>query len=180
MRAARGFTLVVVMLVAVVVAVVGSTAVLVGTHDAGTAAARNMRAQALAAAEAGLAHFQQVAHPGSIVAGTYYLGGAGDADADFRWLPRVPGRQGEMLDARYRVRGLGPGPLPGTGLALVEGEVLSGGGVVGRATLGVAVQSMSPGSDAGRQQEDDGSAGGSGDGYGSQAPIRLQGGAFDG
>ena len=180
MRSDRGFTLVVVLLVAVVVAVIGSTAVVIGTQEAGTAAARNVRAQALSAAEAGLAHFEQLAQPGTIQAGAYYVGGAGSGDADYRWLPRIPGRSAEMLDARYRVRGLGPGPLPGTGLALVEGEVLSGGAVVGRASLSVVVQAVSPASDAGRQQEDDSAAGGSADGFGTRAAISLQGGAFDG
>ncbi len=177
----RGFSLLVVLLVAVVLAVVGSSAVLVATRDAGTAGARAMRVQALAAAEAGLAHFQQMASPSLIEDGTYYVGrDTGDANTDYRWLPQVPGRNGEMLDARYRVRGGGPGPLPKTGLAIVEGEVLSGGRVVGRAELSVLVKAAVLGGSAGRNQEDHSEAGGNADGVIPTTAISLEGGAFDG
>ena len=178
-RNERGFSLLVVLLVAVVLAAVASSAVVVATGDAGTAAARNMRAQALAAAEAGLAHFNQTAHP-SLMAEAYYLGGSGTGDADYLWLPDIPGRNGETLQARYRVRGTGGGPLPKTGLAVVEGEVLSGGRVVGRAELAVLLKAESGVNEAGIFQEDYSETGGAADGAKSNDSISLQGAEFDG
>ena len=173
----RGFSLLVVLLVAVVLAAAGSSAVYVATSDVGTAGARNMRAQALAAAEAGLAHFHQVAHP-SLMGNAWYLGGGGDTDADFLWLPDVPGRSGETLQARYRVRGVGAGPQPHTRPGGVGGQVLSGGQVVGRAELSVLVQTQGGSSEAGIFQEDYSETGGAADdGYADD--IGLQGEGFD-
>lgn len=176
-RDERGFSMLVVLLVAVILAAVGSSVVYVATSDAGTAGARNMRAQALAAAEAGLAHFNQVAHP-SMMTDTWYLGGGGDTDADFLWLPDVPGRNGGTLQARYRVRGVGPGPLPKTGLAVIEGQVLSGGRIVGQAELGVLVQTQGGVNEAGLFQEDYSETGASAD-DGSNDSVELEGGEFD-
>lgn len=176
MRDERGFSLLVVLLVSVVLAAVGSSVVYVATSDVGTAGARNMRAQALAAAEAGLAHFQRVAHP-SLMGDAWYLGGGADG-VDYYWLPDVPGRHGEMLQARYRVRGVGPGPLPKTGVAVVEGEVLSGGHVVGRAEVMVLVQSQGGASEAGIFQEDYSETGAAAD-DGYVDDIGLEGGEFD-
>jgi len=180
MKGERGFTLLVVLLVAIVLAVVGSSAVLIGTRETGTAGARSLRAQALAAAEAGLAHYQQIAHPSMTVAGEYYIGGAGTADADWRWLPQVPGRSGGTLEPRYRVRGVGPGPTPETGLAVIEGQVVSGGRVIATAELSVIVKAEGGIGDAGTHQEDYSEAGGSADGVASNSSINLQGGDFDG
>lgn len=53
--AERGFSLLIVMFVLIVMAVVGGIAVTVTTSDAGTAGARSQRAHALLAAETGLA-----------------------------------------------------------------------------------------------------------------------------
>lgn len=153
MRNDRGFSLLLVLLVAVLLAVVGTSAVLLGTSEVGTAGARSTRAQALAAAEAGLAHFRRVAQP-SMTEARYYMGKAGNDADSFYWLPDVPGRNGETFQSRYRVRGVGPGPLPGTGLAIVEGEVLSGGQVVGRTELSVIVGKSGIAEDAGTGQED--------------------------
>lgn len=175
----RGFSLLVVLLVSVILAAVASTTVVIATSDAGTASARNMRAQALAAAEAGVAHFNRVAHP-SLMGDGYYLGGAGGADTDYLWLPEIPGRRGETLQARYRVRGTGAGPLPKTGHAVVEGEVLAGGRVVGRAELAVLLKADTGASEAGVFQEDFSETGGAADGAGNNDSIGLEGGEFDG
>ena len=77
-------------------------------------------------------------------------------------------------------RGGGPGPLPKTGLAIVEAEVLSGGHVVGRAELSVVVKAAMLGGAAGRNQEDHSEAGGNADGVIPSTAISLEGGAFDG
>ena len=176
-RNERGFSLLVVLVVAVILTAVGASVVYLATSDAGTAGARNMRAQALAAAEAGLAHFTQVAPP-SLMTETWYLGGGGDSDTDFLWLPDVPGRHGETLQARYRVRGVGPGPLPKTGLAVVEGQVQAGGRVVGRAEVAVLVQTHGGANEAGIFQEDYSETGAAAD-DGSYDSIGLEGGEFD-
>lgn len=149
---ARGFSLLTVLMVLVVLALTAMTALTLSTQEAGTARTYTMRKQAFAAAEAGLTQFKTRAQP-SLIADEYYIGGPGSADGDYMWLADIPSGDGGVLQARYRVRGVGPGPLPATGLVVVEGEVLSDGNVVGRAALSVILGLDDTGQDAGTGQK---------------------------
>jgi hypothetical protein len=159
-----------VMLVIIAVAIAGTSAVAISNGEAGTAGARSMRANALAAAEAGLAHFNRTATPTRMDDG-WYLGG----DDEWFWLPSTKSATGETMEARYRVRGEGPGPIPSTGLAIVEGQVLAGGNVVGRTEIAVILMSESRFGDAGTHQEDLNQTGSSADlpGY-TTRPVSLE------
>lgn len=80
MRPARGFSLLLVLLTLVVIAVLGTTAVVLASSDAGAAAGRSNRALALAAAEAGLAAYSGNFSPSvdcAQPAGTSLLAGNG-------------------------------------------------------------------------------------------------------
>jgi len=166
----RGFSLLLVMLVLIAVAIAGTSAVAISNSEAGTAGARSTRAQALAAAEAGLAHFNRIATPTRMDDG-WYLGD----DGEWFWLPELKSASGETLQARYRVRGAGPGPVPSTGLALVEGQVLADGNVIGTSAISVILKSETAFGDAGTHQEDLNQTGSSADLPGSTtAPVSLE------
>lgn len=165
----RGFSLLLVLLVLIAIAIAGTSAVVIATGESGTAGARSMHAQALAAAEAGLAHFNRTATPTRMDTG-WYLGD----DAEYFLLPEMKTAAGETLHARYRVRGEGPGPIPSTGLARIEGQVLAGDTVVGRAEIAVILGSLNVLGDAGTHQEDLNQTGSSADLPGSTtAPVSL-------
>lgn len=175
-RTDRGFSLFTVLLVIVVLAVTATTAVTLGTQEAGIAQTFTMRKQALAAAEAGLAHFHNRAQPKKIEDGIWLLGNStGVADTDWLWLPEVPGSsESEVLRPRYRVRGEDPGTLPAnSGRVRIEGEVLSGDRVVGRAELSVILATVGGGENPYSGQEDGGADGGSTEGVRHDRPISL-------
>lgn len=175
LRSSRGFSLLTVLLVVVVLAVAATTAVMLSTQEAGTAQTFTIRKQALAAAEAGLAHFHNMAQPRKITDGDWLLGNAaGDPSNDWFWLPEVPGRGGEMLRSRYRIRGANPGNLPANaGRIRVEGQVLSGEQVLGVAELDVVLATVGGGENPYSGQEDGGADGGSTEGIRHDRPISL-------
>lgn len=174
-KPARGFSLLTVLLVVVVLAVGATTAVMLSTQEAGTAQTFTIRKQALAAAEAGLAHFHNRAQPRKIADGDWLLGNAsGDSATDWFWLPDVPARSGETLRSRYRIRGANPGNLPpNAGRIRVEGQVLSGDQVIGTAELDVVLATVGGRENPYSGQEDGGADGGSTEGIRHDRPISL-------
>lgn len=166
----RGFSLLIVLLVLVMLGMAGASAVAISNAEVGTAGARSLRVQALNAAEAGLAQFQRTAAPSRMDEG-WYLGG----DDDYFLLPATTGPSGEVVQGRYRVRGEGAGALPMTGRALVEGEVLVDGRVASRAEVAVILLADGSLGDAGTHQEDINQTGGSADLPGAaDKPTSLQ------
>jgi hypothetical protein len=138
----RGFSLLIGMLILVVLAIVGSTTVLVSMGEAGTAGARLMRRQALTAAEAGVHHFMGLNQPATPNADGYFIGNAGTGTDAWQWLPEVQGPRGEALQPRYQVlRDNLAAPIPDTVRVLIRGQVVSGGNVVGRADLHALIES---------------------------------------
>lgn len=132
----RGFSLLTVLLILIVVAVIGTMSLNISTGQESISTSRTMQRQALAAAEAGLASFFGNA-PATVVPGTYYVGSIGSDPESFIYLPGTMGRDGAGLEARYKVYATAPGPatVADSVRLIAEGQVLSGGKVVGRSTL---------------------------------------------
>jgi type II secretory pathway pseudopilin PulG len=133
----RGFALLAVILVLTVVALLGLTAVTVATLDEGTAAARGHRAQAVVAAETGLALYSLVAAPNvdcGAAEGTSLLA------AD---LPALHTDRREGADIRPRFTVTVADQAPGVDGCQVQvlGEVRDGAGrVMAEAMLHATVQ----------------------------------------
>lgn len=139
----RGFSMLLVIFAILAVSVVGLAAFRVGQTELGVASSRALQRQALAAAEAGLAHFIGNA-PSSIQTDTYYLGGTDS----YVYLPDTRGTSGEVIRSRYRVRTEAqPGPVAHSAVVLSEGEALVNGRVAGRSLVS-AVVSATPASGA--------------------------------
>lgn len=142
----RGFSLLIGLLILVVLAVVGSSAVMFSMGEAGTAGARLMRRQALTAAEAGVHHFMGLNQPAVPNADGYYIGNGGSGDDAWQWLPEVKGPRGEVLQPRYQVRRLDmTPPILDTTLVLIRGQVVSGDQVVATADLNAMVEARADG-----------------------------------
>ncbi len=140
MRTARGFSLLLVLFALLAMSVIGLLAFRIGQTELGTATSRAFQRQALAAAEAGLAHFIGNS-PASIKLNFYYLGGA----SSYVYLPDTSGTGGETVRSRYRVRTTVAGPVADSAVVFSEGEVLVGDQVVGRSLVS-AVVSATPAS----------------------------------
>jgi type II secretory pathway pseudopilin PulG len=134
MRHPRGFSLLLVLLALVVMSVVGLVAFRIGQTELGVATSRGAQRQAMAAAEAGLAHFLGNA-PSGIKTGVYYLG----SETTHVYLPDTTGADGRTVRSRYRVHTTVAGPVTDSAIVLSEGEALVGGSVVGRALVSAVV-----------------------------------------
>lgn len=146
MASDRGFSLLIGLLILVILALVGSTTVLLSMNEAGTADARVMRRQALTAAEAGVNHFMGLAQPATPNADGYFIGNAGTAVDAWQWLPEIKGPRGETLQPRYQVELAATQPaIADSALVEVRGQVLSGGTVAGRAVLYALVEARAGG-----------------------------------
>lgn len=135
----RGYSLLIVMLVLIVVAVIGTTAMTLATLDEGAAAARSKRAQAVVAAETGLAVYSGVAAPNvdcAAAAGTQLLAAS---------LPPLETDRQAGADVKPRFTVAVATQAPGVEGCNVQvlGEVLDGADhVVGRALLHGTVQNQ--------------------------------------
>ncbi|AKU90304.1 PilX N-terminal domain-containing pilus assembly protein [Vulgatibacter incomptus] len=134
-RSPRGFSLLTVLLVLVVLAIVGTMSLTLSTGQVSVATSRTIQRQALAAAEAGLSHFFGNA-PTQVQADRYYVG----SESNYVYLRNTPsetmGEDGKPLQARYRVRSTADVlPVADSVLLVSEGEVLANGRVVGRSRV---------------------------------------------
>ncbi|WP_373044943.1 hypothetical protein [Vulgatibacter sp.] len=149
----RGFSLLIGMLILVVLAIVGATAVMSSIGEEGTATSRLMRRQALTAAEAGVHHFMGLQQPATPAANGFYIGNDGAGVDAWQWLPEVRGPRNEVLQPRYQVlRDPNQPAIADTTLVLIRGQVMSGGNVVGRANLHALVEA-SPGGGGGPTEQ---------------------------
>lgn len=153
MASSRGFSLPIVLLALLLLAVAGASAITVATVESGNADARASYSQALGAADAGLQHFIAAAQPDGMMSGVDVVGSrAGDADANFVWLPGLDtdGDGVRDLESRYRIWSMkqqndaaGPGQ---PGWVTVEGQVLRNGSVTSTATLQAVLRQRCPAS----------------------------------
>ncbi len=118
----RGFSLLAVLFVVIVLALIGSAAFLIGSSDATSAGATEVRSRALAAAEAGLGLFASGASPSEIVA---------DKGATPVKLPNLDG----ITDPRTEYVIIGRGQDAAAGKVISEGRVLRDDRIVGRAQI---------------------------------------------
>lgn len=130
----RGFSLLTVLLILIVVAVMGTMSLNLSTGQESISASRTTQRQALAAAEAGLGHFFGTA-PAMVEPNMYYVGSAGSDATSFVYLPDTMGRDGASLEARYRVYSTAAGPVADSVRLISEGQVVSGNKVVGRSIV---------------------------------------------
>jgi type II secretory pathway pseudopilin PulG len=138
MSGERGFSMLLVLMVVMVLAVVGATTLAISTGEAGVANARTMQRQALAAADAGLNHLLGSA-PASLTLNTYYVGSAGTDPSNYVYLPETKNAAGQTVQARYRVRTGATAPGSDSVYVFSEGEVLVGGQVTGRSLVSAIV-----------------------------------------
>jgi len=124
--AARGFTILAVLFAIVILALIGTTAYLFGTTDGGSAQANALRAQALAAAEAGMTLFSATADPTAIPDET-------DLDSDSLVPVELPNMGATGTRTEYVI--VGAGNTGTIGQVIVEGRVLQGNSVLSRARL---------------------------------------------
>lgn len=123
----RGFSILAVLFVTVILALIGSTAYLLGTTDGGSAQSTAHRAQALAAAETGLALFSSAADPTAI---------PDETALEDELVPVDVPNQGASDGTRTQYVVMGAGTASGLGQVIVEGRVLKGNRVISRARLG--------------------------------------------
>ena len=135
----RGFSLLSVLAVLLLMAIVGITSLAMSNNEASVADARSARRQALTAAEAGLNHFIGNA-PAVVEPDAWYIGTA----TTFLDMPAVKDSRGRTLQPRYRVRTVpGTGPVADSVVAVAEGEVVQDGSVIGRSTISAIVVARS-------------------------------------
>lgn len=130
----RGFSLLTVLLVVVVLTIAASYAYRVSAGEESVAVSRTHQRQALAAAEAGLNHFFGEA-PATVQPNTWYVGSDGSDDSHFVYLADTTASNGQTIRSRYRVHSTSTGPVDGSVYVIAAGEVLSGGAVIGRSEV---------------------------------------------